>query len=171
MTTPTTAPIAGNQNFSSVSNVAAQVPTLFVGELEASDAAVTSLTLDDGQVVTTQGTPPTATAIVGGAPPSSAAVLVYPDSTDTSGRLQLYGTPIANDGITLVFKRPFPVGTDVSVVLTACDEASAASITKGVWVSTDATSFKVVFENWVVAGIPVAVDPCFNYFVTAFAPN
>lgn len=60
MTTPTPAPIAGNQNFSSVSNVAAQVPTLFVGELEASDAAVTNLTLDDGQVVTTQGTPPTA---------------------------------------------------------------------------------------------------------------
>ena len=166
-----TTPIGGNQDFTSVVNLAAQLPSLSVGGLETSDATIVDativdITLEDGQFTTKQGDLPTASATNPEVP-----VKIYGSSTDVSGRLELDGTAGPGTEIKVVFNRPFPIGADVNVQLTACDEESAAAIATGLWVSPTGTSgFVITFEEW-ATGVPVPLlNPCFNYFVTAFAP-
>ena len=166
----TTTPIGGNQSFTSIVNAPSQLPILSVAKLLASDAnlvdaTIVDLTLTNGQVMTEQGNLPTATASGG------LGAFVYPNSTDTSGRVALQGIAVNGTEINVVFNRPFPAGATVNVHLTACDQWSAAAIATGLWVSPTGTSgFTITFEDWATGVTPPLSNPCFNYFVTAFGP-
>ena len=156
-------PIAGNQDFTSVVDMAAQLPTLNVTDLTASEELVQNLQvvnetveeleIRNGHLLTAQTTPPTLTvtgALTGGT--------VFLNSTDVAGRVDLAGTAAAGNTFVLTYNSPYPSGVQ-TVTLTACDAAGATALVNGVHVSTTTTAATVTFVG--VSGL----NPCFNYFV------
>lgn len=166
-------PIAGNQNFTSVVDMAAQLPTLNVTDLTASDELVQNLLvvngtvenlqvvnetvqeleIKDGHLLTAQTTPPTVAvtgALTGGT--------VFVNSTDVAGQVNLTGTAGAGDTFVITYNSPYPSAVQ-TVTLTACDAAAATALTNGVHVSTSATAATVTFVG------ASGANPCFNYFV------
>ena len=151
MTTPTTAPIAGNQYYTNVVDAAPQLPLLNVSELEVSNAILVDANIQNGHLLTSADNPPTLDLLA-----SSFGSLTFAGfATDVAGQLRFVGASAANDTVRVVYHRPYPTAIQ-NIQLTGTNLEAAGS--RAFISATATTHFDIEFPA-------ITTNPSFNYFV------
>ena len=169
-------PIAGNQTFTNVVNLAGQLPLLNVTDLEVGNATTNSLTVaatnpnsttlpnpsnvrftidSFGHLTTAQQTLPTGSFTSGGGITANSMGGL---STDCAGFFTATGAAAAGDTLSVQFNRPYGSGI-IHAHCTPCNDGAATAVSNGIYVDANAVGLTLTFNG--VSGL----NPCFNYFI------